>query len=261
MKIALVQTDIAWNDPSENVQRCARLANDALKEGAELLIFPEMFTSGFSLPRGDDARESSIKGLEFLQNCSSSHGVTTIGSLPELGPDGHLYNTAYVCRPDGSMDSYRKIHLFSYGEETTHYNPGERTLTVRIGDLRCSLFVCYDVRFPVLFHQLAPSTDLFIVVANWPTPRREHWITLLRARAIENQAYVAGVNRVGEGGGLSYSGDSILFAPDGSPLNDVEPHEKVFIHDVSPSVVSTWRDTFPSVKDRRPDIYSKVLHG
>jgi predicted amidohydrolase len=220
-----------------------------------------MFTSGFSLPKGDDARESSLKGLEFLRDSSTTHGVTTVGSLPELGSDGHLYNTAYVCRPDGAIESYRKIHLFSYGEETAHYAPGDRTLTVQIGDLRCSLFICYDLRFPIPFHQLAPSTDLFIVVANWPTPRREHWLTLLRARAIENQAYVAGVNRVGEGGGLSYSGDSILFAPDGSPLNDVEPREKVLIHEVSASEVSAWRNTFPSVKDRRSDIYQKVLNG
>jgi predicted amidohydrolase len=258
MKIALIQTDIAWNDPATNVQSCARLATEAIAQGAELLIYPEMFTSGFSLPVGEIAESSADAGRELLRATARQHTVYTIGSLPEVGAQGELFNTAYLYRPDGTHESYRKLHLFSYGEETSRYTAGERTLTIKIGDLRCTLFICYDLRFPLPFHQRAEETDLFIVVANWPATRREHWITLLKARAIENQAYVAGVNRVGEGGGLHYSGDSILFAPDGSALTEISSTQTILTANVDAGRVAAWRENFPAVRDRRKALYQSM---
>jgi predicted amidohydrolase len=258
MKVALLQTDIAWNDPATNVTSCRRLATAAVDQGAQLLIFPEMFTSGFSLPVGELATESGARGQELLSEVAEQHKVATIGSLPEIGPDGKVYNTAYVFQPNGVCQSYRKMHLFSFGEETSRYTPGEQPLTVSIDGLRCTLFICYDLRFPIPFYKRAQQTDLFIVVANWPTPRREHWQTLLRARSIENQAYVAGVNRVGDGGGLHYSGDSMIFAPDGSPITEAVDGEAIVIADVSPQKVSEWRETFPALRDRREDVYESL---
>jgi predicted amidohydrolase len=258
MKIALIQTDIAWNDPVTNVGRCTTLASEAIRQGAELLIFPEMFTSGFSMPVGEMATISAEAGREFLGRTAREHSVYSVASVPEVGPHGELFNTAYLYRPDGTHESYRKIHLFSYGEETSRYSAGEKTLTVKIGELRCTIFICYDLRFPLPFHQRAADTDLFIVIANWPAIRREHWITLLKARAIENQAYVAGVNRVGEGGGLLYSGDSILFAPDGSALNEASSAQAIFAAEVRAERVATWRETFPAVRDRREALYRSM---
>ncbi len=258
MKIALIQTDIAWNDPAKNVEECTELAIQAVSQGAELLIFPEMFTCGFSLPEGELAQASAASGRSFLLSTAKKHTVFTVGSLPEVSAEGALFNTAYLYRPDGSFESYRKMHLFSYGDESPRYSPGDQTLSVEIGNLRCSIFICYDLRFPVPFHQLASKTDLFIVVANWPAARREHWLTLLKARAIENQAFVAGVNRVGEGNGLQYSGDSVLFAPDGSALTDLYSAQCAIVHELDLNQLLSLRERFPVLQDRRSDLYEKL---
>lgn len=258
MKISLIQTDIAWNDPAQSIARCETLTSQALTAGGEFLVFPEMFTCGFSMPSGDMARQSAAQGLNFLTSVARTNEVHTLGSLPETSESGELYNTAWLCSPEGVKASYRKIHLFSYGDETTLYSPGNSYATTLIGDLRCSLFICYDLRFGHPFMELAPKTDVFLIVANWPATRREHWLTLLRARAIENQAYVVGVNRVGVGGGLEYSGDSAAFGPDGSELGRLDGSPGVLTVDATPNVVASWRDTFPALRDRKISVYKPL---
>ncbi|MEY4701648.1 MAG: hypothetical protein RL326_1835 [Pseudomonadota bacterium] len=263
MKVSLIQSDIAWNNPSENVRRCAVLAGEALASQGEVLIFPEMFTSGFSMPTGELAEESSREGREFLRTIASQHSVFTIGSTPEVDADGRNYNTAWIFAPDGERSSYRKIHPFSFGGEADSYSPGTQTRTAIVENasgetLRCTALICYDLRFAPLFWAEAPRTDLFVVVANWPVTRREHWLTLLRARAIENQAYVAGVNRVGNGGGLTYSGDSVLFAPDGTELGALGDNQGTLTCDVTSSAVVAWRERLPALRDRRPEIYASL---
>lgn len=255
MRVGLVQSDIVWNDPSANITRCQTLAESALKEGAELLIFPEMFTSGFSMPTGDLALQSYRSGIEYLTQLSKKNGVYALGSVPEPESSSTIFNTALVSKPDGTLESYRKMHLFSKGGETLPYVAGTSPLTTNINGVRCSVFICYDLRFPLPFHQLAEKTDLFVVIANWPSPRREHWLTLLRARAIENQAYVAGVNRTGSDPGLTYSGDSVLFAPDGTQLTALTDQATVVMCDVDAEKVAEWRSSFPAVRDRRPEVY------
>lgn len=258
MKVALVQTDIVWNDPAANIQQGKLLATQAVTEGAELLIFPEMFTCGFSKPTGDLAQESYASGAQFLQQIAQEHAVCTIGSLPQPTSPSQIYNVALACKADGSVEHYQKIHLFSSGDESVNYSAGSTVLNTEIHDVRCSIFICYDLRFPLPFHHLADKTDLYVVVANWPSSRREHWLTLLRARAIENQAYVAGVNRVGEGGGLSYSGDSVLFGPDGTQLTELAMQEKVIMGEVDPTRVADLRSSFPAIRDRRHDVYRSL---
>ncbi len=258
MKVALLQTDIAWNNPASNVRSAREIATAAVQRGARALVFPEMFTSGFSLPTGELAIESGAKGRELLAEIAQKQNVYTIGSLPEIGESGQLYNTAYIFTPTGASYSYRKVHLFSYGEETSKYAPGSSALTVTMDDIRCTLFICYDLRFPIPFAKRAKETDVFIVVANWPSTRREHWLTLLRARAIETQAYVVGVNRVGEGGGLRYSGDSMAFAPDGTPLTDPASVEATLFAEIDSKKVAEWRETFPALRDRRDDVYESM---
>jgi predicted amidohydrolase len=260
MKISLIQSDIAWNDPARNVECCRALALEALASQGQVLIFPEMFTCGFSIPAGELAQRSSERGLDLLQSIAVENSVYTIGSLPEIAEGGTLYNTAWLFGPDGSNASYRKIHPFSYGGESETYSPGSVLCTTPLRDrsntiLRCSMLICYDLRFAPLFWACAPETDLFVVVANWPATRREHWLTLLRARAIENQAYVAGVNRVGIGGGLPYSGDSVVFAPDGTELCRLGDSQGVLTCDVEPATVSSWRATLPALRDRRGKLY------
>ena len=255
MKVALVQTDIVWNDPDANIKRCQTLADGALKDGAELIIFPEMFTCGFSKPTGDLAHKSYESGVQFLNQLTQRHGVCAIGSLPQPTSSSKIFNTAVVCKPDGTTEQYNKMHLFANGGETDPYKAGDATLTTSIKNIRCSVFICYDLRFPLPFYHLAEKTDLFVIVANWPSPRREHWLTLLRARAIENQAYVAGVNRTGNDPGLGYSGDSVLFAPDGTQLTELTTQEGAIMCDIDAEKVAEWRKSFSAVRDRRSEVY------
>jgi predicted amidohydrolase len=157
--------------------------------------------------------------------------------------------------PDGSVHRYAKIHPFSYAGEHEHYAAGTRHLTVRIGDLRVTPFVCYDLRFADEFWAVAGDTDLYVVPANWPRPRREHWRALLRARAIENQAYVVGVNRVGDAPDgerlIVHVGDSAIVDPMGTVLAEASQVETVLVADVEPGRVRAVRQRFPFLADRR----------
>ena len=156
-----------------------------------------------------------------------------------------------LAAPDGSTHRYAKIHPFTYGREHEHYSAGDEFLTVDIEGTRCSFFVCYDLRFADEFWALAPQTDCYVVPANWPASRREHWMALLRARAIENQAYVVGVNRVGEGGRLHYSGDSLIVDPFGEIVAEAADTETIITADVDPGRVRAVRSEYPFLQDRR----------
>lgn len=258
MKISLIQGDIAWNSPAQSLSQFASLAEAALRDGGEFLVFPEMFPCGFSMPEGEQARAFGEAGAGFLRNLASERRIHCVGTVPEVSSDGKLFNTALLCRPDGSSSSYRKMHLFSFGDETRRYSGGTGLLSESVLGVQCSFFICYDLRFPLPFFSLAQKTDLFVVMANWPASRREHWLTLLRARAIESQCYVAGVNRVGEGGGLAYCGDSSLFAPDGSQLLALGNLPTTATAEVASAAVTAWRDSFPALRDRQVQHYPKL---
>ncbi len=159
--------------------------------------------------------------------------------------------------PDGSVVRYAKIHPFSYGGEHRVYAAGDRVVTAEIDGVRVTPFVCYDLRFPEPFRIAAADTDLFVVVANWPDQRREHWRALLRARAIENQAYVIGVNRAGDGNGLHYAGDSAAIGPLGETIVEADEREQTLFCDVDPEVVKKLRARFPALEDRRPEAYRR----
>ena len=173
------------------------------------------------------------------------------GSIPTRWDDGIAYNTLVLAAPTGDLYRYKKIHPFSFSTEPEHYGSGSDFLQVEIEGVRTTFFICYDLRFADEFWQTAHSTDLFVVPANWPERRRTHWQALLRARAIENQTYVLGVNRVGEGDGLSYVGDSALIDPWGETLVSGASSEALLIADVDAEVVAETRTTFPVLQDRR----------
>ena len=173
-------------------------------------------------------------------------------SVPERANDSSLpANQLVLAAPDGAVHRYAKIHPFSYGREHEHYAPGREFLQVDVEGIRCAFFVCYDLRFADEFWALALDTDCYVVPANWPAPRREHWTTLLRARAIENQAYVVGVNRVGTGGRLEYDGDSMIVDPFGEILADGGNRETIISADVDAARVCAVRAEYPFLLDRR----------
>jgi predicted amidohydrolase len=178
------------------------------------------------------------------------------GSCPEIPAgsdplDTRPANSFVLAGPDGTVHRYRKIHPFTYGGEHERFRAGDQLVTVTIEGLRVSMFVCYDLRFADEFWQLAPDTDVYLVPANWPASRRLHWQTLLQARAIENQAYVVGVNRVGSSPTLEYIGDSRIVSPLGELLATAASTESILLADVSADTVAEVRDTFRFLPDRR----------
>jgi predicted amidohydrolase len=160
-------------------------------------------------------------------------------------------NRFLLAGPDGSLVTYDKIHPFSYAGEHEHFAAGQERITVDIDGVRVTPFVCYDLRFADEFWAMAAGTDCYVVVANWPAARRVHWQALLAARAIENQAYVVGVNRVGEGGGVRYAGDSRIVDPSGDVLAAASGIETILLADVDPAVVAETRARYPFLADRR----------
>jgi len=220
VRIALVQMDLAWEDVAENHARARRHLEQARARGARLALLPEMFCTGFSMRSDRIAQPPGGPSETFLRGAARELSMWILASIPEAG-EPRPRNMAILAAPDGSASRYAKIHPFSFGGEDRVYAGGDRIVTISVEDVRVTPFVCYDLRFPEPFRLAAEDTDLFAVVANWPEPRREHWRTLLRARAIENLCYVAGVNRVGEGGGLRYSGDSAVISPWGETLAEV----------------------------------------
>ena len=251
MKVAAIQHDIAWEDAPRTRDHVRPLIADAAAQGAELIVLAEMFATGFSMHPERIAEDEGGPNERFLLDQAAEHGAHLVGSIAQRGTDGRYRNNAVLARPDGSVERYAKIHPFSYAGEHERYAAGERHLTVDVGGLRVSLFVCYDLRFADEFWALAGDTDLYVVPANWPEPRHEHWRALLRARAIENQAYVLGVNRVGRVKELPHIGGSALLDPLGAPLFEGGPDEAVLAGEVDRKVIREIRTSFPFLADRR----------
>jgi predicted amidohydrolase len=256
VRIAAIQHDIVWQDRAANFARLAPMIGAASAGGAQVVLLTETFSTGFSFDSPDIAEPEGGPSSQFLTEMATTHGVWVGGSCPEVAPeapagDQRPSNVFVVVAPDGSAVRYRKIHPFSHADEERYVRAGTDHVIVDIDGMRCALFVCYDLRFADEFWALANDVDAYLVVANWPAKRRLHWSTLLRARAIENQAYVVGVNRVGSGGGLDYSGDSAVVDPLGEVLATGAGGETVLVADLDAAHVASTRDHFRFLQDRR----------
>jgi predicted amidohydrolase len=256
VRVAAVQHDIVWNDREANFAHLTPMIAAAVGAGAGLVLVTETFSTGFAVDVPDLGEPEGGPSSQFLEAQAAEHGVWVGGTCPEIPPDAppddqRPYNSFVLAGPDGTVHRYRKIHPFSYGGEEKHFRAGSELITLDIAGLRVSPLVCYDLRFADEFWQLAEGTDLYLVPANWPEQRRQHWTTLLQARAIENQAFVVGVNRVGEGGGLRYSGDSRIVDPVGELLATAARTETILLVDISADQVRDVRDHFRFLQDRR----------
>lgn len=252
MKVAAVQHDIVWEDREANFARLGPQIAAAAGAGARLVVLTEMFSTGFTLDVDRMAEPVDGPSATFLREQAATHGVWVCGSAPERTEGDDLpHNVLVLAGPDGSVHRYRKIHPFSYAREHERFGAGDAFVTVEVEGVRVSLFVCYDLRFADEFWALAHDTDLYVVVANWPESRRHHWRSLLVARAIENQAYVVGVNRVGDGDGFEYSGDSRIVDPLGEVLAAGARTEALLVAEVDPAEVTRVRGRFPFLQDRR----------
>lgn len=252
MLVAALQTEIVWEDPQANFDRLRPKLAAAAAAGARLLVLPEMYACGFSMNTAAIAEQPEGPSVAFLREQAAELGVWVCGSVPERAQADapRPANALVLAGPEGELHRYRKRHPFTFANEHEHYEAGSNTLTLTIEGVRVSAFICYDLRFATDFWALAEQTDLYLIVANWPQKRREHWQTLLRARAIENQAWVVGLNRVGEGGGIVYSGDSMIIDPWGEVVCAASRDETTLQANIDPARVSEARRKFPVLADR-----------
>lgn len=247
LNIALVQTSLAWHDCAANHAHFNELLSQA--EGADLVILPEMFTTGFSMDSATLAEpENGITSTWLLNQAKRLNAVVT-GSVIIRAADGSHRNRLLWARPDGELLHYDKRHLFRMAGEHEHYSPGERQVQFELKGWRIRPLICYDLRFPV-WSRDAHDTDLLLYTANWPGARRQHWNRLLPARAIENLCYVAAVNRVGlDGKGLSYTGDSQVLDFQGESLLNIGEADGVFHVSLSGDSLAAYRQKFPAYLD------------
>lgn len=253
MRVAAVQHDIVWENPEASFEIVEPMIADAVAKGAELVVLTEMFATGFSMNASVIAEPLGGPSASFLSAQAALHNVTVVGSAPTQHPDFELpVNLLTVAEADGSTHRYAKIHPFSFSGEDEHYSPGSTFCTVRIGGMRCTFFICYDLRFADEFWTTAGDTDMYVIVANWPSARQHHWDTLLPARAIENQAFVVASNRVGtDGNGHAYDGGSVVIDPLGATLDQAHGTSAIVMADVDANTVTEIRQRFPFAADRR----------
>ena len=252
LRVSLVQTDLVWEDPAANcAQLEERLAD--LTGKTDVVVLPEMFATGFSMsPTGAEIGRGPV--LQWMQVQASRLGALMIGSL-KVKQQNSFLNRLYAVHPDGSFVSYDKRHLFRMGAENEFYQAGDKQVIVSYKGWNLAVFICYDLRFPVWSRNVGMAYDAAIYVANWPAPRANAWRTLLQARAIENLAYVVGVNRVGtDANNLSYAGDSLLVDFKGGLQLDLQAKDQILTSELSAVDLADFRAKFPAHLDA--DLFS-----
>jgi omega-amidase len=250
LTIALGEYDTGWHAPAESVAHATGLIARAAGGGARLVMLPEMCASGFTMESDRWAEAPDGPSATRLAEAASTHGVFVLAGLSTTRGGRH-YNSALLFTPEGTLAAaYDKQRRFAFAGEDRAYAAGASSVIVEIDGVRAGLFICYDLRFPELFRAVGPYVDALLLVANWPASRQSHWSTLLPARAVENQAYVVGVNRVGMADDLSYVGGSAAFDPWGDAVETVE-QDGVRLVTVTTHEVSRVRSRFPFIDDRR----------
>lgn len=247
LTITLVQTDLAWQNPEANKAYFDNVFEQV--KGTDLVILPEMFTTGFSMDAENQAESEDGQTIQWLRQSAIQLQAVITGSLIIRTNDGNYYNRLFWARPDGTMVHYDKRHLFRMANEHLHYSAGKHQLVTEYKGWKIRPLICYDLRFPV-WSRDAHNTDLLLYVANWPARRRQHWNRLLPARAIENLCYSVGVNRIGEdGNGYPYSGDSQVCDYSGNLLLDCEDKKGFFNCTLSGSNLLAYNESFPAFQD------------
>ena len=253
MKIAVVQHEIMWEDPEANFNALRPQISEAAATGAELITLTETYSWGFTMNTDVAHEPEDGPSTAFLQSQAAEVGAWIVGSVPILEPDTERPNNRMVfAGPHGELHTYNKRHPFTFSGEDKSYLAGTTAKTIHLGDLRISPAICFDIRFADDFWELANDTDCYLVIANWPASRREHWRTLLRARAIENQAWVVAANRTGDDPNASYCGDSMIIDPFGEIIADAGESGPLVLHaDVRADRVAQVRQDFPFLADRK----------
>jgi len=260
LTITTIQSNLTWEDPDANLQMFEQKIN-SIREKTEIIILPEMFSTGFTMNKEPLAETLGGHTVSWLRKTSAKKGAVITGSMiakDDYEGETRFYNRLIWMLPNGQYGYYDKRHLFAYAGEDEKYSSGNKRLIASVKGWKINLLVCYDLRFPVWSRQNHPQPgeagsheyDLLIYVANWPERRNHAWKTLLQARAIENQCYVAGANRIGiDGNNIVYSGDSMIIDPLGEVLYDGPNKEDIFTYTLHKEKLEDVRMKFPFWKD------------
>jgi len=248
LKITLIQTEPVWEDIKGNLALFDEKINN-ISEKTDLIILPEMFATGFSMNAANLAQDTNGSSIKWLQKISSQINADIVGSIIFKINDMY-FNRLLWAKPDGRLFSYDKKHLFRFAGEEKVYSEGVENITVELNGWKIRPFICYDLRFPAWTRNIKNQYDIAIFIANWPEKRSIHWKSLLQARAIENQCYVIGVNRVGvDGNGLFYSGDSSIIDPLGKIIFQKTDEECTYTTVLSYNTLEEYKKAFPAWMD------------
>ncbi|MCD7854879.1 MAG: carbon-nitrogen family hydrolase [Clostridiales bacterium] len=261
MKLAMCQTDMFWEDKEKNLEAAEEFIKEAAENSADLIIFPEMSFTGFSVKTAEMGEEyRTSKTVENIKLLAAENKIA-VGFGMTVSENGTNLNRFVMADKEGKeVGFYDKIHPFSYGDEGRLFTGGDKTTVVTVEGVRIALYVCYDLRFPEIFSAASNNADMAVVIANWPSSRISQWSALLRARAIENQYYVAGVNRTGTGDGIEYNGRSAAFDYSGALMAEAGSQPGLTYCEILPENVAHFRNKFKMLRDRKPELYKKLLH-
>jgi omega-amidase len=255
LTITTIQSTLHWEDKQANLAMFEKKIM-GISEKTEIVILPEMFSTGFSMKPETLAEKMDGETVAWMKRIAAQKRIVLTGSVI-IEDEGHYFNRLIWMMPNGQYGFYDKRHLFAYAGEHEHYMPGNKRLIASVKGWRILLIVCYDLRFPVWCRQMPPATeggeelyDLLICVANWPERRNVAWKTLLQARAIENQCYVAGVNRVGhDGNNIAHSGDSMIVSPMGEVMYTRQNDEDIYTLTLQKDALEEVRKKLPFLDD------------
>lgn len=258
MKIALYQMHIVWENKEVNYLQLERKLKEVYAEKVDLFLMPEMSFTGFSM-NIDVTKESRLETVNIMAGYAQQYNVAVgFGWVKDCGEKSENHYT--IISKDGEiLCDYVKIHPFSFSGENEKFRGGERIKNFICEGIACSIFICYDLRFPEIFQVASRKAHIIFVPANWPQKRQEHWRCLLQARAIENQVYIIAVNCVGEIGGVDYLGDSCVISPNGEVLTELCGREGVLMYELVDDV-ENYRNVFRVKDDRNEQLYYRLMN-
>jgi len=261
MKIALVSLNQQWEDKEANKKLCLQHLEECKPFGLDLVIFPEMTLTGFSMNAEEIAEifENSNTISWFAKQAQKFKINMVFGVVlkSNLRAKNHLI---FVSKDGKLLVNYAKIHPFSFSGESKFYDGGSEIKFIEFANSILGFTICYDLRFPELFQALSNKSDIIINIANWPKKRVNHWRLLLNARAIENQVFMVGVNRTGiDGNGLEYEKSSLIFDPNGDKINPIFSSDSLDVFNINPFDIKDFRNSFPVKNDRKIELYRSIL--
>lgn len=261
MILALVSLNQTWLDKAGNTRKCDVYIDKASLYGADLIVFPEMTLTGFSMDT-EKISENYIdsKTINYFREKSIEKKISIIFGLSLRGQSKYTNNAICINSLGIVVGNYSKIHPFSFAGEEKFYSSGNQISVTNICDVNLGLTICYDLRFPELFSALSKTSDLLVNIANWPKKRIDHWHALLKARSIENQIFVVGVNRTGTDGNLlKYQKSSEVFNPNGDKIKPIFSDKFIDILDIDFNFTNKFKEQFSTTQDRKPMLYRKIL--